>query len=173
MVRNKDYEDFVKRMNSFEEIIDIEDRIDIEEDELQHYGIEGMRWGVRRRSNSGSTTARERVKNIKNKVVSNSGKSLVDNMSKTATNISNLDKSMLSAQKSKNKNIDLSEITDEDLKKAITRFTLENQYKNAIAESNVSAGRMRASAILDVGGSALAVTGSALGIALAIKSLKG
>lgn len=66
---NKDYSDFVARMNSFSMELDMDD--DIRDDEMMHYGVEGMKWGVRRYQNPDGTYTsagkRRRLENRYNK----------------------------------------------------------------------------------------------------------
>lgn len=69
--------------------------------------------------------------------------------------------------------MDLSNMTDKEMRDQINRKLLERQYNDLFAEDNVSKGRENVNKILDYAGSALAVTSSALGIALAIKELRG
>ena len=79
-----------------------------------------------------------------------------------------------SAPKSTPKKLDLSEMSDKDLRDRINRELLEQQYNKLFADtspSQVSKGRVILQNTLDVAGSVLAVTGSALSIALAIKKL--
>lgn len=61
---DKDYENFVRRMGSFEDELDFEDDESLEhsEDELTHYGVKGMRWGVRRNRADKAIGARARRK---------------------------------------------------------------------------------------------------------------
>lgn len=61
---DKDYENFVRRMGSFEDELDFEDDESLEhsEDELTHYGVKGMRWGVRRKRADKAIGARARRK---------------------------------------------------------------------------------------------------------------
>lgn len=71
--------------------------------------------------------------------------------------------------------LDLSKMTDKELRDKINRAHLENEYNKLFAKDvvpEVSKGRRFAQGVLNAGGTALAVTGSALGIALAIKELK-
>ena len=72
--------------------------------------------------------------------------------------------------------MDLSKMTDKEMRDRINRELLENQYNNLFAPEvapNISKGREFAKKTLDVAGTALTVTGSALAIALTIKELKG
>ena len=62
----------------------------------------------------------------------------------------------------------------EDLsQQRINRLNMEQQYHRLTASNEVSKGRQFAEDVLSVGGSALAVTSSALAIALSIKQLRG
>ena len=72
--------------------------------------------------------------------------------------------------------MDLSKMTDKEMRDRINRELLENQYNNLFAPeitSSISKGRTFAKKTLDVAGTTLALTGSSLAIALAIKELKG
>lgn len=69
--------------------------------------------------------------------------------------------------------MDLSNMSDQELRERINRQMLENQYNNIFAPQNTSKGREYASQVLETAGSALTITSSALGIALAIKELRG
>lgn len=69
--------------------------------------------------------------------------------------------------------MDLSKMTDAEMRSQINRKLLERQYNDLFAKDNVSKGRENVNRVLEYAGSALAVTSSALGIALAIKELRG
>ena len=68
--------------------------------------------------------------------------------------------------------MDLSNMTDQQMREQINRAILEQQYNNMFNPKNESRGREYASRTLETAGNVLAVTSSALGIALAIKELK-
>lgn len=71
------------------------------------------------------------------------------------------------------KNIDLSKMSDSELRQRLTRLQTEAAYKNALANaSTIKTGRDYLNDTLKYAGSALAITSSALGIALAIKELR-
>ena len=159
------------------------------ENELYHYGIKGMRWGVRRYQNAdGSLTsagkkrhARDMVENPKrakrvevNRWVKEDlerSKRLTDANSNMVNNLKNINNTRIKNQpKTK---MDLSNMTDKEMRDRINREILERQYNDMFTPQNTSKGREYASKILDNAGSVLAVTSSALGIALAIKDLKG
>lgn len=80
------------------------------------------------------------------------------------------DKAIKNAPKTK---MDLSEMTDKEMREQINRAILEKQYNDMFAPQKVHKGREYASKFLEVGTDVLGVTGSALGIALAVKELRG
>lgn len=69
--------------------------------------------------------------------------------------------------------MDLSSMSDKEMRDQINRALLEKQYNDMFAPKKVSKGREYASKILEGAGTTLAITSSALGIALAIKELRG
>ena len=69
--------------------------------------------------------------------------------------------------------MDLSHMTDQEMRNQINRAMLERQYNDMFNPQRESRGREYVSQTLDKVGNVLAVTGSALSIALAIKELKG
>lgn len=69
--------------------------------------------------------------------------------------------------------MDLSKMTDKEMRDKINRELLERQYNDVFNQQNTSRGREYAGKVLDGAGTALAITSSALGIALAIKELRG
>jgi hypothetical protein len=67
-------------------------------------------------------------------------------------------------------------MTDQQLRDRINRANLERQYNDLFAPaeaSRMARGKERAGNILETAGTVLAVGSSALGIALAIKELRG
>lgn len=70
--------------------------------------------------------------------------------------------------------MDLSKMSDKELRDRINREQLEIQYSKMFnsSEPEVSKGKEYVRKIFDVGGDVLAITGSALSIAIAIKALK-
>ena len=75
--------------------------------------------------------------------------------------------------KRNNKRMDLSSMSDQELRNQINRELLERQYNDVFNQKKASKGREYAKNILETTGTVLGVTSSALGIALAIKELRG
>lgn len=98
-------------------------------------------------------------------------KKLADESSTMANKLKSFNDTSI-RNKPKNK-MDLSKMTDKEMRDQINRALLEKQYNDMFAPSNVSSGRERVGRILETSGSVLAIGSSALGIALAIKELKG
>lgn len=161
---------------------------------LTHSGVRGMKWGVRRYQNSdGSLTeagkkryARDQRENVGKKKGNRVGEAdpnrwIKEDLERTrrltdeSSNLSNKLKSIndSSARNKKRVKMDLSNMTDKEMRDQINRAFLEKQYNDMFAPQKSSRGREHVGKILETAGSVLAVTSSALGIALAIKDLKG
>lgn len=162
---------------------------------LYHSGVKGMRWGVRRYQNSdGSLTdagkkryARDQRENAGKKKGNKVGqadpdrwvKEDLERSKRVADSTSQLTNDMRrlndGSRKDKGKvKMDLSSMSDQEMRNQINRAILEKQYNDMFAPTSKSAkGREYASKILETSGNVLAVGASALGIALAIKELKG
>lgn len=166
--------------------------------ELCHWGVKGMRWGVRRYQNKdGSLTAagqkrydrdvRENNAKKKDNRINIDGpdpkrwvredtsraKNIVDSSSNMVRELKNVERSTRPSPKKEK--MDLSKMTDQQLRDRINRANLEKQYNDIFAQSSssVSKGRQYVSDILDTTGTVLTIGSSALAIALAIKELRG
>lgn len=163
--------------------------------ELYHHGVKGMKWGVRRYQNKdGSLTnagkkrydrdiRENNAKKKDNRIVidgpdpkrwvkedTSRAKKVVDSSSDAVRQLKNIESSTRSKA---TKKMDLSKMTDQELRDRINRANLERQYNEMFAPSTTSKGREYASRMLDTAGTVLAIGSSALGIALAIKELRG
>lgn len=165
-----------------------------EKDELYHWGVKGMKWGVRRYQNKDGTLTSAGQKRYERDQRENSGKKkgnkvgqadpdrwvkedmerskrLTDSSKQLTNELKNAnDKAIKNAPR---KRMDLSNMSDKELRDQINRAFLEKQYNDMFNPPQVSKGREFAGKLLDSAGTALAITGSALGVALAIKELKG
>lgn len=166
--------------------------------ELRHYGILGMKWGVRRYQNADGTLTAAGKKRYEKDIQDNLSKkkenridtstpnprrwvgedisrkkSVVDS---TSSLVKELDKiEGQTAPKSSKQKLDLSKMSDKEMRDKINRELLERQYNNLFAEETVpkvSKGREYAKTAISAAGTALTLTGSALSIALAINELR-
>jgi len=119
---------------------------------LQHTGVLGMKWGKH------LATAKTGV---------DSTGRIIGDLKKTNESV-NLVKKNKAIKKIPNP----AEITDADLKKMVTRMSLEQQY-TTLSTSRLTAGKTAVDDILSVAGTAIAVTSSALALAMTIKQMKG
>lgn len=69
--------------------------------------------------------------------------------------------------------MDLSKMSDKEMRDQINRAMLERQYNDMFNPAKENRGREHVSQVLETAGTVLAIGSSALGIALAIKELKG
>lgn len=166
--------------------------------ELAHHGTKGMKWGVRRYQNKdGSLTPAGKARYDRDIRDNNSrkkdnriqidgpdasrwvredltrNKRVVDETSKMVDLAKDIEKN--TRQTSKKEKLDLSKMTDQQLRERINRANLEKQYDDLFNPNSakVSKGRAATMSILETAGTVLAVGSSALGIALAIKELRG
>ena len=137
---NDDYKNFVERMGSFDEIVDIEAD---EDDEITHFGIKGMKWG-HRKININAVRAGIR----------------------TGQDATNLGQTVSKTRGNKKATRTVKDISDDDLKRITARLELENRYINASTQQR---GRASVESVLAIAGGTLAVASSALGIYEALK----
>ena len=168
--------------------------------ELMHFGIKGMKWGVRRYQNKDGTLTPAGKKRYDRDIIENNArrkenriqingpdasrwtredlsraKRSVDSTAGLVNNVRSLNQYSMNKRRKK-ETLDLSNMTDKELRDRINRADLERRYNDLFADEQstvVSRGQKRIDDILRVGGNVLAVGSSALAIALAIKELKG
>lgn len=118
------------------------------DDELMHYGVKGMKWGVRRtQAQLGHKTSSGTGK----KKSSKSSGSVTKTLKKTGKKVSNLySKNKASRQAKKTAKVEaekakkkksISEMSDAELREKIARLELEQRYKQLYAAKNPNAGK--------------------------------
>lgn len=179
---------------------------------LKHWGIKGMKWGVRRYQNEDGTLTEAGIKRYNRdadekgydryggtggryKVVGEGkkqrnerlnvdanryvredlerGKNLSDSTRQLTSNLKTATDASIRNAKADRPKMDLSNMSDKEMRDAINRAMLERQYNDMFAPQKSTRGREIASKTLETAGNVLAITGSALGIALSIKALTG
>ena len=138
------------------------------DNELYHYGVQGMKWGVRRSHAQVRTDTINRQTKKLGKV-SDIGKH-TSNAFNTASDLAG--RAARSGKPSKKVRNELSKMSDQELRNRINRMQMEQQYAN-LNPSKVSRGAGYASSALAVIGSLAAIGGSIASIAIATKQLKG
>lgn len=163
---------------------------------LCHWGILGMKWGVRRYQNKDGTLTEagkkreqaERLKNAAKKKENRmdeeavmdvnrwvkddikSTREAVNSTSDVVRNVKDLNRELSSLKKTKRKRMDLTNMTDKEMRDRINREMLERQYDDLFNDEGAKKrGRINVERALDIGGTVLALTSSALSIALALK----
>lgn len=151
-------------------------------DYLIHYGVLGMKWGVRKsRPSSGSRGSRKELKdrmltqNIKggkDRPHVSPAERTVSESRKSVEATSNIFKRMSERKRQRLAlNSDVKKMSDEELKTRINRLNLEKQYKR-LAYEDYHTGYDTVSEILDAVGDVLVVTGGAVTIAATVHNLK-
>ena len=165
---------------------------------LSHHGIKGQKWGVRRYQNKDGTLTAQGQKRYDRDIQENlskkkdnridtskpdpnrwaredkeRSKELVDTSANLVKQISNIEKE--TRPKPTVKKMDLSKMSDKEMRDRINRELLEQQYNKLFSEQNpasISKGRKFAQNTLEIAGTTLGLASSALSIALAIQKLK-
>ena len=168
-------------------------------DQIWHWGVKGMKWGVRRYQNADGSLTDAGKRRYESDAIANAKKKkdnrlpeeglkdpnrwvkedrertkrVVDSTNQMAGNLKTLNDKSMKIQARRTEKMDLSKMTDQEMREQINRAMLEEQYDDMFNPKKVYSGREVVSDTLDMAGSVLAITSSALGIALAIKELKG
>lgn len=168
-------------------------------DQIWHWGVKGMKWGVRRYQNADGSLTDAGKRRYSTDVAANAKKKkdnrlpeeslndpnrwvkedqermkrVVDSGSQMASNLKTLNDKSMRIQARRAPKMDLSKMTDQEMRERINRAMLEKQYDDMFNPKKIYSGREAVSDTLEIAGSVLTITSSALGIALAIKELKG
>lgn len=152
--------------------------------QLYHYGIPGMRWGVRRYQNydgsltelgerryGGNSASRDAVYK---QVATDYGN--VKTASKDAANISRSASSIVRRNNQKKKIYTVTkqqarEMSDQEMRKQINRILLENQYREVTAINVDNSSSERVADIIDTIGDLVIIGGGIAGIASVIYRL--
>lgn len=176
--------------------------------ELYHWGIKGMKWGVRRYQNKdGSLTDAgkkrydyeadkggynqtkvdgTRFKQTKKgntetieaepmryaKEDNEALKTVVDQSKGLTNSVKTLNDLSIRQSKKNRPQMDLSNMTDQEMRNQINRAILERQYNDMFAPQKVTKGREYVSDILEGAGAVLGVASSAVGLAVGIYTLR-
>lgn len=129
------------------------------ENELKHYGVKGMKWGVRRSRQLSSSD----YKNIKK--ATDETKRIVDETNRYTNSKKN-------NEKRKKILTDLDEMSDDELRVIVNRLNMEERYASVMNSREANTGRVETERLLDALGTTLAIGSSALSIMLAMKELR-
>lgn len=165
---------------------------------LSHYGTKGMKWGVRRYQNKDGTLTKKGMERYERDIRENDAKKkdsrikisgpdpnrwVREDLERTKSTVDassgilkQIDSANNSIPKKSAKKVDLSSMSDAELRAKINRAQLEKQYNDLFSheeKTKADRGREVVSDVLKYGGAALGVTGSAVNLAIAVKKLKG
>lgn len=157
-------------------------------DYLVHYGIKGMKWGVRKsRPSSGRSRRRsspeeirarrdalftQNIKGGKDKPNVSPAERMVSESRKSVESTSNIFKALSDMKRRRSSfNLDVKKMSNSELQSRINRLNLEKQYKKLTYEDTRS-GMESVSEILDMFGDALVVAGGVITVASTINKLK-
>lgn len=100
-------------------------------------------------------------------------RTLANNTKQAINDAQNLNRATTKIQNKHIKKMDLSNMTDQEMRNQINRAILEQQYDDMFNPEKVRRGRETVNDILEIAGPVVGITSSALAIALSIKQLKG
>lgn len=135
---NKDYENFLERMDSVDWTID-ESMLDSDvEESIEHHGVKGMKWGVRRYQPypKGQRNAGKFIDASKNQGGSSQNGNKVSGV-KGALRSKGREISMVAAQR------EIKNLTTKDAQTVLSRAQLENRFKRLSSTPNVGTAKSK------------------------------
>lgn len=165
-------------------------------DEIKHHGIKGQKWGVRRYQNEDGTLTNAGKKRYGTKenfekqypvdkkksdvATIGAGRNAVRDAKDINRNLRELEREKSSKKQKKiNKQIEeavrenAKSMTDQELRDAVNRLNMEENYTRMMANRNyVDVGESAASKFMDRAAKTLVLTETALSIALIVRQLK-
>lgn len=138
-----------------------------DDNELYHYGVKGMKWGVRRTpAQLGHDTGKIDLQKTKKKV--DAANTIVNETRNINNNVSKKQAKKVQKQKM----AEVKSMSDQELRERVNRLNMEQQYMRMSSEQ-MNAGRANINSVLNNVGTVVNVASSALAIAVAIQKLKG
>ena len=158
---------------------------------LAHWGIKGMKWGIRRYQNEDGTYTAEgkkrrrmsddwlepKIKAGKDKAPISKGEKAVkgaekitEGSQKTYESFSKIKNRKKAAARNEELNRQLSKMSDEEIRKKVNRMNLEKQYKDAIRARETVEGKVSAMDVINGVAGIVGIVGGLVAIGTAIKT---
>ena len=155
------------------------------ETELKHYGVLGMKWGVRRYQNADGTLTEAGKKRSFHENSSTKKPKKADPDRWVTEDLRNaktvVDSNKILARTAKTLNttasnkhkttVDTSKLTSHQMQEQLNRRRLEKEYIKEFSQPVVSKGRKRVDKILNASSTVLDVASTTIGMAIALKEL--
>lgn len=169
----------------------------MEENMLAHYGVKGMKWGVRRYQNKdgsltnagkkrysneiGSAQPKKKIniekvfdqniKTGKDKSPISAAEKVTKESQKVIDNATQISNTISKIRKKDNKSDPMKSMSNEELKAAIDRMRLEDSYQE-LSTKRVDEGKKKVSDILSMTGNAVGIVASVAGIVATVHNLR-